>query len=396
MRSSVGIFHFVVVLSFIWKCSSTVTMNRNGDLLLHSLMGGDIVFAAGSGDVVLEQNSNRIDLLRQLDVLNSVAGQLCWLAPSSPLPTWAVTAAMPTPSWDMATVVIGQYIYLIGGSDGNIELNTVQIYNTLTDSWSTGPSLIIGRTRPLAGATSDGSSIYVFGGAVFSGLSSDYVGAAINSSEVFDVELGTWSIVNDTDTNRYYHLLGAASVVNNYIYFFGGIDSNGIDLLTVSQFDLDAGFWLSAALSPMISPRDSAASVAVGTSIYVIGGKSASPSAPTNDVQVFDTVLQVWSNRSSNGLPRFNMAAVNVENLVLVLGGKSRFVDAHQDVDALNPRMDLWRNDIAASMITGREGFGAAVVNDVIYVFGGRGDPIPPETQVTQPIVTSEYTSPCF
>jgi len=38
-------------------------------------------------------------------------------------------------------------LYVIGGSDGHMSLNSVEVYDTATQTWSFGPSLSVPRTN---------------------------------------------------------------------------------------------------------------------------------------------------------------------------------------------------------------------------------------------------------
>ncbi|HZN24510.1 MAG TPA: hypothetical protein VFB75_09800, partial [Burkholderiales bacterium] len=72
---------------------------------------------------------------------------------------------MPTPRQNAAAAVLGSKIYVIGGQDGTDqprEGRVVEIFDTATGAWSTGP-LLPKRRRFPAAAVLDGT-IYVIGG----------------------------------------------------------------------------------------------------------------------------------------------------------------------------------------------------------------------------------------
>jgi hypothetical protein len=54
-------------------------------------------------------------------------------------------------------------IYVIGGKNGDGELNTVDIYNPATNTWSAGPAMSRGRDALAAALGGDGH-IYAIGG----------------------------------------------------------------------------------------------------------------------------------------------------------------------------------------------------------------------------------------
>jgi N-acetylneuraminic acid mutarotase len=85
--------------------------------------------------------------------------------------TWATRASMPTARFDGAGAVaagglLSQRFYVMGGVStpgSTFELTTVESYNPLSDTWSTGPRLRTPR-RGLGAATA-GGIIYALGGA---------------------------------------------------------------------------------------------------------------------------------------------------------------------------------------------------------------------------------------
>ena len=60
-----------------------------------------------------------------------------------------------------AAVVVDGKIYVIGGRSGYSDFGDVYIYDPLTNSWSTGPSI---EPRGTAGAVFYCGGIYLFGG----------------------------------------------------------------------------------------------------------------------------------------------------------------------------------------------------------------------------------------
>jgi N-acetylneuraminic acid mutarotase len=84
---------------------------------------------------------------------------------------WATKASMPTARFDVAGAVaagglLSQRFYVMGGvatPASSFELTTVESYNPLSDTWTTGPRLRTPR-RGLGAATA-GGTIYALGGA---------------------------------------------------------------------------------------------------------------------------------------------------------------------------------------------------------------------------------------
>jgi N-acetylneuraminic acid mutarotase len=80
----------------------------------------------------------------------------------NPATGWTLGAAMPRPRDHLAAVVVGNRIYAIGGRDSEI-VSRVDIYDTVTDTWSSGPKMLVPASAMTAALLADGK-IHVVGG----------------------------------------------------------------------------------------------------------------------------------------------------------------------------------------------------------------------------------------
>jgi hypothetical protein len=119
---------------------------------------------------------------------------------------------MPTARVFLTSCVIDWNIYVAGGLDTSYhEVGTLEIFDSSTNSWSTGPSMPIG----LGGCTScvvDGK-IYVMGGEEYG-----------NTLEIFDPSSNTWSVGPDIPEERPDL---ASQALGGVIYAIGGDLENG-------------------------------------------------------------------------------------------------------------------------------------------------------------------------
>jgi N-acetylneuraminic acid mutarotase len=144
--------------------------------------------------------------------------------------------------------------------------NTVEIYDTAQQSWSSARTIAY-RDWPAA-AFFDGK-IYVTGG---------QFGENLRSVQVFDISAGTWSSGRtDLGSERYYH---SATAMNGKLYVIGGvaIDSNTGQWLgdSAEMLDPSTGEW--TLLPPLPTARYQSATVTVGATLFVIGGGEGSQS----------------------------------------------------------------------------------------------------------------------
>jgi N-acetylneuraminic acid mutarotase len=137
--------------------------------------------------------------------------------------TWSTSNSMPTALQGYASTVIGTKIYIIGGSRQSLSgidtsTSTLQIYDTKTNSWTTGQPLNYPSSYGAAVATTGviaPTKIYYVGG--FS------VEAFSDKTQIYDVENDFWSEGPKMSTTKAY--LGLA-IAHDIIYAIGGLDGD--------------------------------------------------------------------------------------------------------------------------------------------------------------------------
>lgn len=151
------------------------------------------------------------------------------------------------------------------------------------------------------------------------------------------------------------------------------------------QYDPTDDSW--KALAPMPSKRGSAVAATVNGKIYVIGGASlhpgssetalypARPHRSVSTVEEYDPKTDTWSERSSMPTARNHAAVGVVNNKVYVIGGRlgSAFIFTASNtnvVEEYDPATDQW-GLVKARMPTERSGGAWAVYKGRIYVAGG-------------------------
>jgi hypothetical protein len=137
-------------------------------------------------------------------------------------------------------------------------LTAVQVYDTQTDTWSTGPSMSIPRYQFPAVTAPDGR-IYAFGGTDGN--------QELQRVDVFDPKSNSWQPAAPMPTAR--RCLAATLAPNNKIYVVGGLAGDA-GLATVEIYDLATNTWTTG--TPLSEGRWYLGAAAVGSTIYTCGG----------------------------------------------------------------------------------------------------------------------------
>jgi hypothetical protein len=228
--------------------------------------------------------------------------------------TWVYRAPMPTPSSMFVTAVCQDKIYCIGAGMNDV-------YNPQTNKWENKTPLHI----LIAQANVVNDKIYVIGGY-----------PNYTSNEVYDPATDTWVSKSSMPKSG---AVAASTVLDDKIYFFGGIYENGYVSIT-EIYDPATDTWSFGTGAPTYFVSGSAAAVTTGVT------------APKR-IYVFDH-------------PYADLAVMH---------------GPFYTNQVYDPQNDSWTS--GADLPTGRQGFGVAVVNDIMYVIGGYS--VSPLVMLTQP-----------
>jgi len=226
-------------------------------------LGKKIYFAGGFGNGGL---SNRVDIY---DVSSNV---------------WT-TASLSAPRAKIVAAAIGHYVVFAGGYDGvspapyNYSSPIIDIYNTLTNTWSTGS--FVSRKDPAAGAA--GSSIAIAG----------YKADGTTSARIFNTSTNSWSTQQLSDhASTSGHAMAVAGAGNKIIFGYGGTNVAPypvIDILNLTNNSLSQRRSSKA--------RTNTANLGLGNYIFIAGGQGPIGGA-YDDIEVFNVVNNKWYNKN--------------------------------------------------------------------------------------------------
>ncbi|MCX6303729.1 MAG: choice-of-anchor J domain-containing protein [Bacteroidetes bacterium] len=134
--------------------------------------------------------------------------------------TWTTIASLPAKRIVMASTIVGNYAYVIGGSDGVAYFNTVYRYDILLDTWTTMTSTLP-KTLAWGKAVSYGSNyIYLAGG-----VDAYTAGNIVPDVYLYDITLDTWTPATFMPGGKFG---GAFARTGNKLAYVAGADAVGI------------------------------------------------------------------------------------------------------------------------------------------------------------------------
>lgn len=219
------------------------------------------------------------------------------------LDTWESKAKMPTARDGIASSEVNGKIYVIGGYNGSSYLNTVEMYNPVTDTWESKAKMPTARAYTTSSVVN--GKVYVFGG---------YNGTFyLDVVEVYDPVTDTWE--TKSSMPNYWSAYSTSNVVDEKIYLFGGYD--GYTYNDVFMYDPSTDTWKTKTSMPSI--RAGATSSVADNKIYVIGGKDND--YYLNTVEVYDPATDTWETKT--GMPNHLAYSISssINDKIYVFGG---------------------------------------------------------------------------
>ncbi len=253
--------------------------------------------------------------------------------------TWKTKTPMPTARSSLAAAVAEGIIYVIGGVVGHgvPALTTVEVYDPATDTWDITKTPMPTPRHGLGTCMVDGK-IYAIGG-MTSGAS--FWMGIHDTVEIYDPVTDSWSTGSSMPTER---LWFSTSVVEGKIYVIGGILLNKEVVSTVEMYDPVTDTWTTR--SPMPTPKAGHVASVVDGIIYVIGGGSFETGKEGYTlVEAFDPATDTWTTMADMPGKRVWACAETIDNKVYVIGGIPKFPNTYdpgeKTVFAYDPSKDL-------------------------------------------------------
>jgi len=220
--------------------------------------------------------------------------------------SWSTTSSMSTPRQDhTATLLPNGKVLVAGGytSTSPYYLSSVEIYDPATGSWSTTSSMSMARSSYTATLLPNGK-VLIAGGST---STSPYY---LSSAEIYDPATGTWSTTGSMSTARSYHT--ATLLPNGKVLVAGG------GLNSTELYDPATGTWSNTGSMSMARSSHTATLLPNGK-VLVAGGSGLS------SAEIYDPAMGIWSSTDWMNTARSSHTATLLRNgKVLVAGGSNR------------------------------------------------------------------------
>ncbi|XP_053094715.1 kelch-like protein 10 [Pangasianodon hypophthalmus] len=192
--------------------------------------------------------------------------------------TWNEVAPMHSRRCYVSVAMLDGYIYAMGGFDGLVRLNTAERYQPSTNQWSLIPSMH--EQRSDASATTLKGKIYICGG--FNG------NECLFTAECFDPHHDQWTLIEPMHTRR----SGVGVIaLNNQVFAIGGFDGAN-RLQSIEAYNPRTNSW--RMLASMFNPRSNFGIEVMEGRLYVVGGYSGE--GTTSNCECYDEDTDDWFN----------------------------------------------------------------------------------------------------
>ena len=247
---------------------------------------------------------------------------------------WSARANLLEPNSEMSVAELEGKIYIFGGYPSTrVSVATVQVYDSVTDTWSLGTPLPVALNHTVAAPYN--GKIYVIGGQTGTGGTGPFV----NNVNEYDPVRKTWTARAPMPTSRGG---GGAAVIDGKIYVAGGRPPRGNDF---AVYDPLANSWRT--LPDLPSQRNHVGAVALGGKFYVMGGRleAGFESAMTAVVEVYDPATNQWTTRAPMLRPRGGLNAIVAHGYIHTFGGEGTDdtpTGVFPDHDVYDPARNVW------------------------------------------------------
>jgi N-acetylneuraminic acid mutarotase len=227
------------------------------------------------------------------------------------------------------SAVIRNSLFVVGGFDGERAMDSAEVFDCATNSWSLLPPLL--QRRCSCSCAVLRGQLYVIGG-VCGPL-------ALSHVEKYDSVTKEWMSVTPLSETR--SACGVASI-GDYIYVVGGINSQGATINTGEVYSYTTQEWKEIA--QMSERRRSLALCALNGQLYAIGGNNGSHDL--RSCEVYDPIKNTWRPIHSMINARMYCSAATFDGEIFAAGGVEE-ASTLMSIERYDPQTGMWTSFIS-------------------------------------------------
>ncbi|XP_016657237.1 ring canal kelch homolog [Acyrthosiphon pisum] len=209
--------------------------------------------------------------------LNSTFKSVEVLNLSSETPCWKLSVDMLVERSALGVGIINNYLYAVGGCDGTNTLNSVEVFDCISQEWRMVSNMSTRRSHVGVGVLND--LLYAVGG--------NSSGRTLNSVECYHPSFDKWIPVAEMCFHR---CAAGVGVLDGVLYAVGGCYRLEA-LKSVEAYRPSTGVWIT--IVDMNFPRENAGVVALDGLLYAIGGRNGL--SCLKSVEVYNPITNTWT-----------------------------------------------------------------------------------------------------
>jgi N-acetylneuraminic acid mutarotase len=252
-------------------------------------------------------------------------------------------------------------VYVVAGYAMNPS-TSVDVYDPTTQQWRAVASVAAPMQHPNVGVVHD--RLFVAG--YYEGQGT---GSPRGNVYAYDPDRDRWDAVTPLPVGNE-RAAGCVAVMNDKLYLFGGARGAGNTVADANVYDPAADAWQK--LPDMPVRKEHCAAGAINGKITIAGGRTDSIEGFEPTTLEFDPANPGYTQKKAIPTPRGGCASAVVGDQLYLFGGEgdaSNAAGVFPNVDAYDPATDSWR--ALPDLALPRHGFGAAVVDGLVYLPGG-------------------------
>ena len=272
----------------------------------------------------------------------------------TPIEAWSenATNSLSPSRYHAGSAVLDGELYVVGGysdEDYNYK-STLQVCNLSTGSWSTKASMSTPRQDPITAVIND--ELYVIGGQGNAGY--------VNTVEVYDPGTNSWTTKSSAPfSNTAWECQGEA--INGKLYLY----QNNRQIFVYDPHN-DSWGSFSGGPGTGANGFNGVATAVIGGKLYIAGGWDPGTSSYRNNLVVVDPATQATDYLISSNMPTARQEAVAgaIDGRLYVFGGRNNN-DVHV-VEIYDPAGDSWTTGLQARTMN-NESYNGEVVDGEFY-----------------------------